>query len=358
MALVSIIIPHFNRAQLLAETIDSVRRQSYGDWEVIVVDDGSDNAEWLSIQSLADEQIRFVKRTDGQKGPSRCRNLGVAESHGDYIMFLDSDDLLAPWCLSLRLQSAAELPDHDLWVFPVMLFEEAPGDLSVCWNRLDGDEDLERFLRSDPPWHTSSPLWRRDAFNRVGGFNEAVMYGDDADLHVRALLNGVDYVKHPEMLPDVFVRRSAASRITNSLDPSILQSRLIRLEEGSRALCAAGVKGEMRRIWEGQYFVEGEFLLFNNERPGPGIHRVLNAWCMEYQPSLFRKLLVKGYFGIAQATRSRFYLALRLARRSVMRMLPRAFFPRGGGFHCHELEPGANTELRHLLSTQPQDPGQ
>ena len=352
MALVSIIIPHYNRAKLLAETIDSVRRQSHADWEVIVVDDGSDDQEWLAIQLFADERIRIIKRTDGLKGPSRCRNLGVAGALGDYIMFLDSDDLLAPWCLSERLQYAEELLGHDLLVFPVMLFEQTPGDLPVCWNRLEGDHDLERFLRSDPPWHTSSPLWCRDAFNRVGGFNEAVMYGDDADLHVRALLTGLNYVKCPQSLPDVFIRRSATARITNSLGEAIQQSRLTRLIEGSNYLRIAGARDEIQQIWEGQYFVEGEFLLFNAEQPGLWIHKVIKTWCTEYHPSLFRKLLVKVYFEIAQLMRYRGYLMLRLARRLVMLMLPQDFFPKGGSFHSHEIDPGVYSDLCHRLRDQ------
>jgi glycosyltransferase involved in cell wall biosynthesis len=352
MPLVSIIIPHYNRAKLLAETIDSVRSQHCKDWEVIVVDDGSAEREWRDIQSLADKSIRVIKRTDGIKGPSRCRNMGVSTSQGDYVMFLDSDDLLAPWCLSERLMKAEEFPDNDLWVFQVMLFDKTAGDLSVCWNSLKGKNDLERFLRSDPPWHTSSSLWRREAFDRIGGFNEAVMYGDDTDLHVRALLRRLGYAKYPEVLPDVFVRRSERARITNRRDQTILESRLVRLLEGSKALNTAEAKVDMRKIWEGQYFVEGEFLLFNTEQPGAWIHKVLKAWIAEFHPSLFRRLLVKSYFMVAQATRDSLYIVLRLARRFVILMAPKEFFPRGGAFHSHEIAPEVYGELRHRLGYQ------
>ncbi len=354
MALVSVIIPHFNRADLLAQTIDSVRRQSHQDWEVIVVDDGSDAQQWLAIQPLADERTHIIRRTDGTKGPSRCRNLGVAGARGHYILFLDSDDLLAPWCLAQRVQRAEAFPDQDLWVFPVMLFEQTPGDLSVCWNRLEGEHDLERFLRSDPPWHTSSPLWRRDAFNRAGSFNEAVMYGDDADLHIRALMGRLRCIKYPSALPDAFVRRSAAARITNSLNPALLQSRLTRLREGSKALMVTGATDELRQIWEGQYFVEGEFLLFNVELHRVSLTKVIDSWQAECGPPFIRRLIVRGYFWVAQTCRNRAYLVLRLARRLSMLILPKDYFPRGGSFHSHEIDPGDFTDLRHRLRDLPQ----
>ena len=127
--LVSIVIPHFNRVELLVETLRSIEAQDYANWEAWVVDDGSAAQQWTVLQGMATERIHILQRTDGIKGPSRCRNLGAAEARGDYIVFLDSDDILAPWCLSQRMARVAEEPEADLWVFPVMLFKQQPGDL-------------------------------------------------------------------------------------------------------------------------------------------------------------------------------------------------------------------------------------
>jgi hypothetical protein len=68
---------------------------------------------------------------------------------------------------------------------------------------------------SDPPWHTSSTVWRADVVRRIGGFNERVMYGDNAELHIRGLIQNVRLVKQCEALPGVIFRRSETSRITN-----------------------------------------------------------------------------------------------------------------------------------------------
>lgn len=333
-------IPHFNRLRLLSETVNSIQQQDYVNWELIIVDDGSNESEWDSLIKLASERIQVLRRTDGIKGPSRCRNLGAAAAKGDYIVFLDSDDIMAPWCLSQRMALLEEGPKTDLWVFPVMLFKQQPGDLSLCWNRLEGENDLERFLRSDPPWHTSSPLWRRATFEAAGGFNEKVMYGDDAELHVRVLLQGMSCRKCPDSLPDVFIRRSNETRITNNrLDTIALASRITRLLEGTMALRKFNVAPHLIDIWEAQYFVEAEFLLFNLNGSRECITRVLDDWTREFVPSLRRRMLLRGYFGVAHLWRRHFYLAVRVFRRLMKLQLPGYFFPTGGAFQSYACEP-------------------
>lgn len=313
---------------------------------MVVVDDGSTEEEWRKVQLLSDEKVNVIQRKDGLKGPSRCRNLGVAESQGGLVMFVDSDDLLAPWCLAERMKHVDDASGYDFWVFPVMLFEQTPGDLATCWNCLEGEKDLERFLQSDPPWHTSSPLWRREAFERCGGFNEAVMYGDDADLHMRALLIGVlRYQKFPEVLPDLFIRRGDLVRITNSLSEMLLQSRLTRLLEGRKAMKALKTEADMHQFWEGQYFAEGEFLLFNHDHSVQNIENVLDEWSVAYTPSVFRSLFVRGYFLVAQATRNNAYLLLRIVRRLAILILPQSYFPEAGHFQSHQI---ASTDLEML----------
>jgi len=300
---------------------------------------------------LAVERIRILKRTDGSKGPSRCRNLGAAAAKGDYIVFLDSDDLMAPWCLSQRMDLLEAGAKIDLWVFPVMLFERKPGDLSLCWNRLEGEDDLERFLRSDPPWHTSSPLWRRAAFEAVGGFNEKVMYGDDAELHVRALLQGMSCRKCPDSLPDVFIRRGEEERITNAWLPSLLTSRQVRLAEVTRLLRESGADQRLVDLWEGQYFVECEELLFNLNDPGKEIGKIIDTWAEHYRAPRLRRWIVRFYFRLGSMCRVRAYFALRVARRLARMTLPVWFFPSGGNFQSWALNKNAMQHVRQKLAS-------
>ncbi len=349
-SLVSIVIPHFNRATLLAQTLQSVKLQDYENWEVLVVDDGSVDTHWTTTQQLATERVHILKRTDGIKGPSRCRNLGGAAAKGEYLLFLDSDDTLAPWCLSQRMALVEEEPQEDLWVFPVMLFKRQPGDLSVCWNRLEGDDDLERFLRSDPPWHTSSPLWRKEAFEAVGGFNEKVMYGDDAELHVRTLLKGISCKKYPHSLPDVFIRRGQEDRITNTCLPSLLASRQVRLAEGTRLLRELGADQRLLDLWEGQYFVECEERLFSMDDAGQHIAEVVHAWVRNFSPPCWRRWIVRWYFRLGSLCRARAYWLLRIARRLAMMALPGGYFPSGGSFQSWNISADTASAIHKKLN--------
>lgn len=328
---VSIIIPHFDRGELLLQTLSSIEKQTYKNWEVIVVDDGSDPNEWSRAQQFADSRVRFVQRDGGIKGPSRCRNLGLKEITGDLVMFVDSDDIVAPWCLAERTARIEASPGVDYCVFPVMLFQKTPGDMATLWNRLEGDNDLERFLKSDPPWHTSSPLWRRAAIEQLRGFDEEIMYGDDTDLHLRALFVGIPYEKVDCALPDVFVRRASENRITNTLSDRLLDSRIVRLERGTRLVQQFGTL-EQCLLWAAQYFIEAEFLLFCVPASQQRQKSILDAWKQAWTPPVLRWVVLQGYLRIAQVTRKRCYLILRIARRVVMMIMPAYFFPQGGGF--------------------------
>ena len=372
-----------------------MRASSEQRFEIIVVDDGSDDADWQALQALADLRTKVMQRTDGTKGPSRCRNLGLAEAQGEYVIFLDSDDLLAAWCIEERLKAARQDPAADLWVFPVLLFKETPGDMDLLWNAMtDGRDPAERFACSDPPWHTSSPLWKREALQRLGGFNEAVFYGDDSDLHLRALVDGLDARLYPDALPDAFVRRSEAPRITNSLSSALIESRRIRLREGTRFLAVILPNGGRRHpvgcvrhpaehsspqpcagvsipkqppistpapvrllaLWEGQYFVEAEFLLFNHAQCGEAIRQVLADWERDFSPAIARRLLVRVYFAVALWCRHRAYLMLRIARRVAMKLLPAAYFPRGGQYHAAHLDGTMMATLLERLGASPKAP--
>jgi glycosyltransferase involved in cell wall biosynthesis len=329
---VCVVIPHFNRAELLRETLDSVLQQTSSNWHVIVVDDGSDLTHWERIRQYAEPRIRIIRREDGSKGPSRCRNLGWQAAQADLVLFLDSDDLLGGWCLQQRLAAVDASQHADAWVFPVMLFKNRPGDLPVLWNRMQAGGNLERFLVSDPPWHTSSTLWRRSTLQMLGGFNEQVMYGDDADLHIRALLQEVRFSQQPDALPDVFIRRADQQRITGTSSPQLLESRVVRLRAGTQMLNEVSHSRRYQQLWQGQYFRECEFLLFNVPDSQSRIRGVLRAWQADWPGFSIMRAIAACYLWLACLCSRRAYLLLRIGRRISMCLLPAGFFPRGGGF--------------------------
>jgi len=198
---VSVITPTKNRLKLLRETMDSVAAQSFKDWEHLVVDDGSDDgtAEEVAKRAAADPRIRYVRRMGDKAGANVCRNLGVTESLADLIVFLDSDDLLAPESLAQRVGVMTRNDDLDFVTFQTGVFQNIPGDLG---RQLDPEligDDLLRFLFMECPWQTTAPTWRRAALNRIGGFDESLLSWQDVELHVRAIAAGLRYVRFPQV---------------------------------------------------------------------------------------------------------------------------------------------------------------
>src|SRR5690606_10638879 len=112
--LVSIIIPTYNRAHLISETLDSVLAQTYTNWECIVVDDGSsDNTdELLRTYCDKDDRFKYFHRPDTHRpGGNGARNYGLDNAKGDYITFLDSDDYIAHYAIEDKLKYANSIFD-------------------------------------------------------------------------------------------------------------------------------------------------------------------------------------------------------------------------------------------------------
>src|SRR5438105_6924545 len=201
MAAISIIIPTKDRAALLQQTLDSVRAQTYPEWEALVIDDHSRDDTAHVVQKFADPRIRLLQLTDKSGAPA-ARNLGVAEARREFVIFLDSDDLLAPHCIQQRVEVMAEHPNLDFAVFPCRLFRQTPGDVELLWNCKTDEDDLDRFLKMDVPWQTTSPIWRREALAKIGAWDECVISGQDWEFHIRSIVAGVEWGwVHPPTAP-------------------------------------------------------------------------------------------------------------------------------------------------------------
>jgi glycosyltransferase involved in cell wall biosynthesis len=210
-ALVSVIIPLFDRAELICESIQSVLSQTYPHWELVVVDDGSTDGSDKVAMAYAeeDERIHFYCRNREPKGAPTCRNIGLEKSRGEYVIFLDSDDLLAPWCLEERIQNFQPDSSSDFLVFQQLSFKEKAGDSQRMWNHLTKTEnDLCRFLKGDTPWQTSSVIWKKESLLKISGWKEGLLSWQDCDLHIRALCSEFTYKKFCDRLPDNFIRRN------------------------------------------------------------------------------------------------------------------------------------------------------
>lgn len=180
----TVIIPTYNRAELLRNALDSVFAQTFDGYEMIVVDDGSTD-ETESVVSKYGSKIQFLRQAN--RGPGAARNHGARQAKGEYLAFLDSDDLWFPWSLDCyrhvieRYQRPAFIAGKP---FRFSREEELrgvkPGDLQAS--------SFSDYLASADEWRwwgASSFVVRRDAFESADGFVEEWINGEDADLALR-----------------------------------------------------------------------------------------------------------------------------------------------------------------------------
>jgi len=212
MPKVSVLMPNYNKALFVESAVQSVLAQTFADWELIIVDDCSTDGskEVLTHLGATDHRIR-VLYNEKNLGGNKSRNRAIGEARGDYAVFLDSDDLLATFCLENRIMAAQSAGNFDLNVFPMTVFKETPGDQpsNLDWIPREG-LFLNGFLCHRLPWQTMQPIWRMNFLKELGGFDEAFVRLQDVELHTRALMSGARVKVHPDLLPDCFFRTDDA----------------------------------------------------------------------------------------------------------------------------------------------------
>lgn len=138
--LFSIIIPAYNRSGHLVAAVESVLAQTFREFELVVVDDGStdDTRERMAALCASDERIKYVSKENG--GRSTARNRGIDESSGDWLIFLDSDDLLEPAALETFVELIEEFPHVDVLAGSKTFIDESGEAIAAPWTENDPDE--------------------------------------------------------------------------------------------------------------------------------------------------------------------------------------------------------------------------
>lgn len=177
---VSVIIPTYNRADLLPEAIDSVLAQTWKEIEIIVVDDGSTDRTEETVRRY-DDRVRYFYKENG--GPSSARNFGVSKAHGDLIAFLDSDDMWEPNKLDIQMNFLHSHPEVELISCGSYVLGKRRRRKSPVKGNLSGDLFLTLYQRSFI--NTSSVVLIRHCFLQVGQFDETIQTAEDYDLWLR-----------------------------------------------------------------------------------------------------------------------------------------------------------------------------
>ena len=205
--MLSVIIPSFNHADLTVLMIESIRNNEFTDWELLVVDDGSDDSNFYRLKQFEqfDDRIRIIQRDRLPKGAPTCRNIGLELSKGEYIIFFDADDIVSPQCLGNRVKALSARQDLDFMVFPSGTTE---GDTfipavstSSCGYPIYKN-DLSMFAKRRLPFIVWNNIYRKSSLLQHGiQWDERLKSLQDADFNVQTLLCGMSYA-YAECPPD------------------------------------------------------------------------------------------------------------------------------------------------------------
>lgn|GEM_PF-1301282 len=257
--LVSILTPSFNREDLVAETLDSVLAQTWPHWEMLVVDDGSTDGtrDVVAAYAARDSRVKLFDRTWQPKGACACRNEGVSMCDGDYVMFLDTDDIIEPFCLENRVKAMEAEPDLDFAIFPGLMFADTPNDLGLWWNIDKPEDELTRQFRGDAIAQGTGVLWRKESFERIGMWDLELMLWQDIELFLRAYIQGYRYRKFFDLPPDLHNRINTKSNTTglsrgNFFD---VEKQVSRVRVAKQAAAMLRQNGKQHRLNELRYMV-------------------------------------------------------------------------------------------------------
>ncbi len=190
----SVVIPLYNKATSISNAVRSVLAQDFGDFEIIVVDDGSTDRGPAFVSGIRDRRLRIVHQKNA--GVSAARNRGVCTSRADRVVFLDADDLWQPSLLGTIRGLVHRFPSAGIYATGYTVADRSGRhDICVSAELLDGDDEgvLRNYFRAAwsgwPPIHTSSICMPKRVFEATGGFPVGVLCGQDTALWAKVALS-------------------------------------------------------------------------------------------------------------------------------------------------------------------------
>lgn len=193
----SIVMPVFNRKDLVRVMIDSIIANTYQNWELLAIDDGSTDGAYEMMLEYAsrDNRVKPHLRTKLPKGPQTCRNEGLELARGKYVVFFDSDDYIPPFCLQERIAHMKQNSLSDFMVFPSGSYENKENNI---YKKLVGvknkGNDIDRFLSRRLPFLVCTNIYKTKVLKEKKLLWDTNLLSlQDADFNLMAILLGLKY---------------------------------------------------------------------------------------------------------------------------------------------------------------------
>lgn len=260
-ALVSVIVPTYDRAELIVQTLDSVSNQSYRPIELIIVDDGStDNTgeivknwqrELSSVESL---KVKYVYQPNN--GAPAARNRGASESCGEFIQFLDSDDLLAPDKIAAQVNAFARLGKMTAVFGDFRRFADGKKGKILLYHKstpLNPEQALKNWLEGKFAG-PQSILWRRTDFVEIGPWDESLSLNQDGEYATRFLLKGGKFAYCQNAWAYYRHYTDATTRLAGEITGSAIKSSFRVLNRIENSLRKRGEIEEYQDALAASYF--------------------------------------------------------------------------------------------------------
>ncbi len=244
--MISVVIPLYNKEQHIGTTINTVLSQSFQDFEIVVVDDGSTDESIQRVKDIDDKRIRIISQENA--GVAAARNTGIKEAKGEYIAFLDADDEWQTYYISIQMKLAETYPQCDVFATNYIFCDDKNKLTNTIIRNLPfaGEEgELTNYFQvaacSNPPICSISVMVRTKAIQEIGGFPLGIRSGEDLLTWARlAVRHKIAYSKKvcatynvPSLSPNAQPRR-------NPQQPDIVGDELSKLYNANKSI--AGLK--------------------------------------------------------------------------------------------------------------------
>jgi glycosyltransferase involved in cell wall biosynthesis len=315
--LVSVIVPTYNYGRLIGHSLDSLRAQTYPNWECVVVNDGStdDTAEVVARHAERDARIRYVRQENLKQ--AAARNNGIRNSGGDYFQFLDADDLIEPRKFEQQVEYLEAHPEIDIVYGDARYFsDEAMRERHLMPGGRDepraptvsgsGESVVAALVRKDPiPINTA--LVRRSVIERVGPFDERLSPVEDWEFWIRCAALGARF--HYEVFEQTYAlvrchpasaSRSSGRRLLRAI--LLMRKKIMGMPVGPEVLrlnkeLAAEEEGFLgvEEVLEGERAAGAYRLCRAAVKDGNARHRIKWLACAFAAPFVSRKQFYKLY---------------------------------------------------------------